>query len=100
MTKFLNLGILKNVDYSFNRRPSSVWRSLDAISLYCKMEGPDVCKALFSCNAKMSSIVPDGGDRLTNMLLLAMDKQICDTLNSTFMQHQGTEKIKLPQEVS
>ena len=79
--KVLKFGNFKNVEYNCHRRPTSVWRSLNAISLDCKMEGPDVWKALFSCNAKMSSIVPDGGDRLTNMLLLAMDKQICDTLN-------------------
>ena len=64
--KVLKFGNFPDVEYTCSRQPTSEWRSLNAISLACTMDGPDVWKALFSCNAKVSPIVSEAGDRLTS----------------------------------
>ena len=60
------------------------------------MKGPEVWKGIFSCNAKMSPIVPAGGDRLPTMLSLKMDHKLCETINYISIKLKGTVTINLP----
>ena len=60
------------------------------------MEGPELLIGIFSCNAKISSIVPAGGDRFPTFLSLAMDKKICETINYIFSKVKVTVPILLP----
>ena len=62
--KVVKFGNFSDEEYECNRVPSDVWCTLNGISESFTMKGPEVWKGIFSCNAKMSSIVPDGDDRL------------------------------------